>query len=185
MDSLFEFESKRTHKMLKELARKSILTNPFIYLLYGFALTFLFFFILFKSVKFDVGSIPDIVISIIITAIVEIIFLVPVVLFFVAYTALLIFIRYKISKMRDLEIANGELVHYHIKYYQDQFMIFSETDGSNQNFKYSQIKRITLSKNNCCIFTKGHQTLIFSKSSITKGNIKEFVEFMRTKGFKL
>ena len=181
MDSLFEFESKRTHKMLKELALKSILTNPFIYLLYGFALTFLFFFIFFKSVKFDVGSIPDIVISIIITAIVEIIFLVPMAMFFVAYTALLIFIKYKILKKRDLEIANGELVHYHIRYYQDHFIVSSETNGSNQNFKYSQIKRITLSKNNYCIFTKGHQAIIFSKSSIKNGNIKDFNEFMRTK----
>ena len=46
MDSLFEFESKRTHKMLREQARKSILTNPYIYLLYMVGLTIMFYAIL-------------------------------------------------------------------------------------------------------------------------------------------
>lgn len=185
MDSLFEFESKRTHKMLREQARKSILTNPYIYLLYMVGLTIMFFAILLTIENLNFSSVSEIVASIIVIAFFEIIWLIPIVIFLVAYTALLIFISYKKAQKRDLEISGGELVHYHISFYNDYFVIASETDGSTLNFKYSQIKRVTSSKNNYCIFTKGHQKHIFSKSSITNGNIEDFKAFMRTKDFKL
>ncbi len=83
---------------------------------------------------------------------------------------------------RDMEVNNCVMKDIDLKVYDDQ--ICQATQSSNVDLDFNKIKKVIQTKNLILLMTYTELCLVFEKNSFTIGTSDEFLEFIRSKGFK-
>ncbi len=89
----------------------------------------------------------------------------------------------KTALARDNERGNGKELLNELFVYDDSIEL--EMFGNKDTLSFSNIKRVSESKNYIFVQTKARMAYVLKKDSFTLGTSDEFIEFLKSKGVKV
>lgn len=112
------------------------------------------------------------------------IFYISLAILFLALYVLSYYRNVKYYLRRDMEMNNGGYSTVRIDVYNDYFH-FATTSGTNVDISYMQIRKVWETKDLILLMSDSKLVYVLSKDNFTKGSATGFLEFLRSKGFKI
>ena len=169
LDILFENQYKRTKEFHKEVYSFSFFKQPlnmFIYIIVALVLTGCFLSVILPRV-FPVDNSVWLYISVLV---------IVVAIRFVRY-----FRAVEISRKRDLEVNNGELVEMRIILTKEGIESCCVNSESKNHISYQSIRKIILIRHYYVLLTEAKHYIVLKKDGFVKGTPDEFLSFINSR----
>ena len=171
METLFENRYVRTKEHVKEMYRYILFTGPSALMAYILTVVLLAINIALMAVENDGDYFFN--------------FLILAVIVMFPVTRVVNYIKIvNFTLDRDMELNNGSPAYLSLDVYDDVFN-FTSTSGTRTDVSFLQLKIVRCTKNLILLSTDANICYVFPKDTFTKGSAIGFMEFLKSKGFKV